>query len=353
MRLCFETCADLPPVPAEVRAAIAAGPGGRAEHRRLVAGLEVLRLVEVAPPASPAPAHEGATRIAFWNAERCKYLEPSVALLEGVGADVALLCEMDLGMARSQQLHTTRELAARLGHGYAFAVEYLELGLGDERERRWHAGSENRHGLHGAAILSRAPLQRPALIRLDANGDWFDGGRGERRVGGRLAVAATVPMGGREVAVVSVHFESHTDPRDRARQMAVLLQGVEEYTGGGPAILGGDFNTSSASSAAVEEPGRKAALLARDERRLVDPVAWEPLFQGAAAAGFEWTSCNAAGPTQRTRRDGGPAEPLGRLDWFFARGLEASAAATVAAVDGAGDAISDHELLVVSVVPAG
>ena len=71
--------------------------------------------------------------------------------------------------------------------GYAFGVEFLELDLGDAREREWHAGQSNQLGLHGAAILSPHPLGRPALIRLESDGDWFDGRHGERRVGGRIA----------------------------------------------------------------------------------------------------------------------------------------------------------------------
>ena len=85
------------------------------------------------------------------------------------------------------------------GCGYAYAVEYLELGLGDAEERRSIEGDSNEVGYHGNAILSRAPLERPALLRLEASGGWFDGQRGEQRIGGRMAVLATVAMGGRDV----------------------------------------------------------------------------------------------------------------------------------------------------------
>jgi hypothetical protein len=57
-------------------------------------------------------------------------------------------------------------------------------------------------------------------------------------------------------------------------------------------------------------------------------------------------------PTQRTRPDGTPPPPLGRLDWFFSRGLETFDPQTIPAVDDAGAAISDHEVLVVTVGPA-
>ena len=95
-------------------------------------------------------------RIAAWNAERCKYLPESAALLAGIGADVVLLSELDVGMARSGNRHTPRELARALGSGYLFGVEYVELGLGDNREKAWHAGQSNQSGLHGNGILSKA-----------------------------------------------------------------------------------------------------------------------------------------------------------------------------------------------------
>ena len=44
-----------------------------------------------------------------------------------------LLSELDAGMARTQNLDTTRAIARDLGAGHAFGVEFVELGLGDTR----------------------------------------------------------------------------------------------------------------------------------------------------------------------------------------------------------------------------
>ena len=86
--------------------------------------------------------------------------------------------------------------------------------------------------------------------------------------------------------------------------------------------------------------------------RVLDPVPYEPLFQVMEGAGYDWQSCNALGvPTQRTRPDGTPRAPLGKIDWFFGRGLRASAVTTIPAVDADGQAISDHEILAVTVQP--
>ena len=336
------------PSPAE-RDALLDLPATRAGHAQALARYPTLfERVEVALPAALAPC-TGPARIAFWNAERGKDLEASAALLGSLDASVLLLCELDLGMARSSQAHTTRVLAERLGTGYAFAVEFLELGLGDAHERDWHAGEVNQAGLHGAAILGRCALEHPALIRLETEGGWFDGQHGERRVGGRIAVAATVTIDGVAVTLVSVHFESHGDPAQRAAQMACLIEAIERYAPHQPVLIGGDLNTSTLSRDWARGTGMKPILPAE---RVLDPVPYEPMFGVAAAQDYDWQSCNVLGvPTQRTRPDGTPRPPLGKIDWFLGRDLVTADPATVPAVDATGRAISDHEVLLVTITP--
>ncbi len=180
------TCEALPQPSIDAHRRILAGPRDRETHARLVAEFTAFRHLEAGAPPKSSSAPGRTARIAFWNTERCRHIEPSAELLSRVGADVTLLCEMDFGMARSGQLHTTRAVAGRLSQGHAFALEFVELGLGDQRERARHAGQENTAGLHGAAIVSPHSLVRPAVMRLDDNGDWFDGERGEARIGGRI-----------------------------------------------------------------------------------------------------------------------------------------------------------------------
>lgn len=345
-------CTDLPVPSAAERRALRSGPADRAEHRRLAETLAALNCIEVRPPPGQSPAPEQTVRVAAWNAERAKYRDASAALVASVAPDVVLLSEMDLGMARSGQRHTTRCLAEALGLGYVFGVEFVELGLGDARERVWHAGEDNRHGLHGGAVLSRWPLLRPVMFRLERDGDWLDGARGERRIGGRIAVAGKLSIAGAEIALVSAHFESHGDPQQRAVQMTVLLDAIDAYHGDGPVLVGGDFNTISAGRHEIDVDRGVHALLRADPCRLVNPVLHEPLFEAAAARGYGWRSGNTPHATQRTRPDGTPVPPHGRIDWFFARGLATTEPVTVAAVDAAGAAISDHELLVVTAGPA-
>ncbi len=349
--IAYASTARLEPPAPEQRAAILALPVSPASFEAALArAAELFDRVEVAPSPEHRAPPAGPVRIAFWNVERGKYLEPSARLLRRLDAAAYLLCELDLGMARSGQAHTARELARRLGAGYAFAVEFLELDLGDAREREWHAGEVNEAGLHGAAILSPHALARPAVIRLDADGQWFDGRRGERRVGSRIAVVATLPIAGIPVTLASVHLESHSDPAGRATQTAALLDAIDAYAPDQPVLIGGDLNTCTIGRDWARGTGEKPAL---PPERVLDPVPYEPLFEVAATRGYDFRACNALGiATQRTRPDGTPPPPLGKLDWFLTRGLIASEPQTLPAVDQAGDALSDHEVLVVTVGPA-
>jgi endonuclease/exonuclease/phosphatase family metal-dependent hydrolase len=305
------------------------------------------------PPATHDAPLDRPARIAFWNAERLKHREPSIDLLRRADADILLLAECDLGMARSGNRHTIEDLALALNAGFVFGAEFVELGLGDARERAWHAGELNAAGLHGGAIVSAHALALPALVRLERSGRWFDGGFGERRVGGRIAMMAVAPILGREVLLVATHYESHTGPEDRLAQTLTLIEAIETHAPGLPVLIGGDFNTNTFAVGKAKRREISGDALEADPRRLVEPMAYEPMFEALAAAGFDWRACNIAGAaTQRTRPDGTPAPPFGKIDWFFARGLDCSAPAILPAVDGAGVAISDHELIAVTIRPA-
>ncbi len=340
--------------PAESREAINKGPTDLAAFRAAFAAARCLHQIEqVQPPAPPGTPLESA-RVVFWNAERLKYLKPSIELLEATGADAFLLCELDLGMARSGNVDTTAELARGLGAGYLFGVEFVELDLGDARERRWHAGAQNLAGLHGAALASERPLHRPALLRLEISGRWFAPAFGERRVGGRMALMAELALAGANVLLVSVHYESHTDAPDRLAQTRDLLDAIDRHASGLPVLIGGDFNTSTLGLADKERPELIRAALDEHPERLLLPMAYEPMFEELRRRNYDWDSCNVMGAaTQRTRPDGTPRPPFGRIDWFFARGLECRDPAVIPAIDAAGVTISDHDALAVTIRPAG
>jgi endonuclease/exonuclease/phosphatase family metal-dependent hydrolase len=341
----------LEPLSPKVRSELLARPPEHATFRAAFADISALHAIAVHSP--PRPAITGDTaRVVFWNAERLKALEPSAALLGSLGADVLILCEVDVGMARSGNRDTIAELARSVDAGFVFGVEFVELGLGDLREQRWHSGKTNVAGLHGAGFVSRARLDRPALVRLESSGRWFDGAFHERRVGGRIAMFAELTIADVPVLLVCAHYESHSDPVDRLLQTRTMLDAIEGRALGRPVLIAGDFNTSTFSLAEKQDPAIVQAALAADPHRLVDPVADEPMFDLLSERGYEWESCNVPlAPTQRMRPDGSPRPPFGKIDWLFSRGLRCSSPAVIPAVCPNGDAISDHEALAVVIAP--
>jgi endonuclease/exonuclease/phosphatase family metal-dependent hydrolase len=344
-----ETIARLPEVSQAERDAILAGPKDAATHRAHFDRLPGLRRIEVGGAAPRAPAVAGAARIACWNVERLRHLDAIEATLRGAAVDVALLSEVDRGMARSGNGDPIVELSHRLGHTYVYAIEYLELDLGDLDEKRIHAGEINRVGFHGAAITAGVQLERPFLLRVEARGEWFDGSRHEPRVGGTIAVGAVVNVADVPVVAASVHLESHCTPAVRCEDAAQMLKLLDSIAPGAPTILGGDFNTSTASRPERDARDVWRARLAAEPDRLTRPEGYEPLFELLAANGYDWLACNVAErPTTRhTDRD----RPRYKLDWFFTRGLVASEPEIIPAVRPDGGPSSDHECLVVKIKP--
>ncbi len=172
-----------------------------------------------------------------------------------------------------------------------------------------------------------------------------------------LAESPCAVLGQIEIDHVSVTFASVAlpaleGPQQRAWQMEALLDRIDAYDRYLPVLIGGDFNTNTFE---LEDKHRRAAdpALAADPHRLVEPQPWEPMFAELADRGYDWRSCNVPlAATQRTRPDGTPKPPFGKIDWLFARGLRCSDPAVVPAVDDAGVAISDHEALAVTIAPA-
>ena len=343
---------------ADERARWLARVGEPGAHADLASGLACLETVEALGDASTSSTAQPLgpwVRVAAWNAERCRHLDASLALLAAVDADVVLLSELDAGMARSGNHDVPQRLAEGLGLAGAFAVEFVELGIGDAADREFASSfalSENARGLHGNAVLARGGLRRDSAcaLRLDAGGDWFTHERGQPRVGGRVAVAGVVDVGGTDVVVVSFHLESSSTADERADQFGLLLRQVDERFGAGtPCVLGGDANTFGAPITDLFDRAGVRRLRAEDPTRFSWPVPSEPLFDVAAAHGCSWVDANVAAPTTNHDVAGLPDHVPLHLDWLFVRGLEARRPTIVHAVDERGTSISDHELVAVSV----
>lgn len=339
------SCEALPVVPLEERRQMLAHIGDPSANERFVAQHRAFREVELRLPlATPPPPQT--LRVAFWNVERCKYPAASARLAGRVGAGLFLLAEMDLGCARSGQAHTTAALADALGCGYAYGCEFIELGLGDRREREWHAGEENSVGYYGNAMVTGHALRRVAMITLDDSGIWFE--PPAPRIGRQMALVATVDFAGGPITVAAAHFDSEA-PRHRAANMEALLDALERYAPGQPVLLAGDFNTKTVDVAHRDDTAFKQRLLAQDPLRFLHPEPYEPLFAIAADRGYDWRDANVVATTARQRPDGEPSPPFFRNDFIFVSGLTASEPAIVEAIDENGVAISDHEMLVVTI----
>ncbi|MGY1496742.1 endonuclease/exonuclease/phosphatase family protein [Streptomyces sp. QTS52] len=304
--------------------------GDPAEHDRLFGEAEIFGQIEVRQPSNAVSKHDGPVRIGAWNAERCKYVGASAQLIRESGCDVVLLSEMDVGMARSANLHTLRALAEELGFGYAYCAEFLELGMGNQSEQVEFADECNLVGIHGNGILSRFPLSEPLVVNSPAQGLWYSLDWHHRRIGGRRALFATVAVGTERIRVGSVHLESLSDPDTRSAELSALVDSTDSTL---PTVIGGDFNTA-------DVPDEEAP-----DDWFAKPGHHEPLFDVFAAAGFDWLDCNSAVPTRRTLGNGLPRAPHRRMDWLFRRGLAARNPLCRPAVNSAGHPISDHELV--------
>lgn len=319
--------AALTPVPRDCRARLAKTAMPTARLRRVAEGrVPALRQIALHPfPNAPAPHHTPgrALRVGAWNAQQCHFAHDSAALLRAAALDITLLTELDIGMGRTGQRDTVAELAAAQGHGALYAPEFLELPNAADNDLGWHCN----------AITARVAPQDIALIRLPDLADWFIAPRrGQRRLGGRLALAARFGQGPDALVVCAVHLESDTDGAGRAAQVAYLLERLDHFAAGDPVLIGGDLNAGAGDAA-------------RD-------TLTDPLFAEAQRAGYHWNGLNAAGPTSRISRvTNARQQNTARYDWFLGRGLRGTHATTLPATDPAGRAISDHDLIAITVQP--
>lgn len=168
-----------------------------------------------------------------FNAERGKRWLESLELLKN--ADVIILNEMDVGMARSDQQHTARLMAYHLGMNYAWGLEFVELTLGDSQDRR-HIGDneQNFYGLHGNAILSKFKIMDGKIFRnpvgayFDKKPNGMNAGGLERRLGGRMIMLARIIVNGVPIVIGNTH------------KFGGYRQEIKDYIDKSPAVVAGD-----------------------------------------------------------------------------------------------------------------
>lgn len=172
-------------------------------------------------------------------------------LLRATPTDVIILNEMDIGMARSDQQHTTRLLAHMLGMNYAWGLEFVELTRGNKQEQIAVGQLPNFHGLHGNAFLTRCSIYDPVVFR-DPVGKYFTDERlglnadgHEKRLGGRMGLFGRIQVNGRELVIGSTHTVRSVGARVRA------------YINGTDAITAGDQPSTSCSDFGLRSVDRQ------------------------------------------------------------------------------------------------
>ncbi len=323
----FATTTELTMLCHAERDAIADLPRKVAAHDAHLAALPCMTTVEVGGPAPSTPLTFPLT-IAAWNLERCLFPAASAAKIAVTGAQVVLLSEMDNGMARTAQAHTTAEIGAALGMSYAYGVEFIELGLGSETELEFCTDTHNSAGFHGNAILAATLLDRPFLLRLPGQRFWFLSGGDQPRLGERMAIGALIQTEAGPVVMASTHLESNADAAQRAAQMRYLIDALEASFPDLPLLIGGDLNT-----------GNHIGGDWRDET----------LFDLATDRGF---AIHGGPETVMTTRPSlitrWPDRAM-KLDWFLTRGLQVSQSYILASTDEAGRPLSDHDMIVLEI----
>ncbi|MEM9003720.1 MAG: endonuclease/exonuclease/phosphatase family protein [Cyanobacteria bacterium P01_F01_bin.86] len=237
---------------------LAQNPDGKspAELNQLVPEITEIELDNTISQAIPGDT----LHVAAWNLERGRYWREAVQLIQEhpllKQVDIFCLSEMDNGMVRAHNEHTTHELALALGMNYVYGVEFLQLSIGTPEEQKLYSG-ENQQGHHGNAILSRLPLQAVRMLRFPGIEKWY--GSLEHRLGGRNAILAEVQIGPQTVTLVSTHLESgRNDNPKRSEEGQLILQELSVHNGDRPVIIGGDMNAGP--SAPVIENFRRAGF---------------------------------------------------------------------------------------------
>jgi endonuclease/exonuclease/phosphatase family metal-dependent hydrolase len=316
----------LTPVPMRDRSRFLTLPPTTEAHAEALASIPAFHQIELQQNATrPVPA---TLRIAAWNLERCLYPYEAASILQRHNVSLALLTEMDVGVLRTGQVHTIGTVAAELGQGYCYGLEFLELIPPEPPPGFRRVGADNTEGYHGNGIVSAYPLSAPIVIRLDEQADWYTPPPGrQRRIGNRMAIAATIGEGEARFVACAVHLENRTDGNGRAHQMQTLLDALDAYAGTLPIVIGGDLNTH------VGPGGHNDAS--------------EPLFAMATARGYDWSACNLAQPTTRDSV-WSKSEGMRQLDWFCTRGIRASEPAIVPALGDDACVLTDHELILLT-----
>ncbi|KAL7461902.1 hypothetical protein ACHAXS_002310 [Conticribra weissflogii] len=183
-------------------------------------------------------------RVGEWNAERGANWDVFIHFYPN--ADVIILNEMDWGMARSGNRDTTKEMADFLKMNYAYGVEFMELTNGNQEEINATVGQSNLIGYHGNVVMSKWPIIGSRIVRLHPLYDLLyeektsGQAKGERRLGGRMALFALIQTEYSDILVVSVHTHSGSKRTLLEEDAKLLCSEIHKYSTTN-VIIGGDL----------------------------------------------------------------------------------------------------------------
>jgi len=204
-----------------------------------------LLLAACVRPASAPPTRE--IRLLVYNIHAGKdaagvdNLDRVANLVREVGADVALLQEVDRGTRRSGGVDQPAVLARGTGFSVAFG-KTLDYDGGE----------------YGIAILSRWPIAGQHLARLPVDPpQQRAGGSYEPRGAQRVILRAP----GGSLALVNTHLDASRDDHYRRQEILTILSIARDLGAG--ALVGGDFNSTPDSEVqgAVRAGGLRDAWL--------------------------------------------------------------------------------------------
>lgn len=177
--------------------------------------------------ASPAPAREVTVLVynihAGKDAAGSENLARVGELVQGTGADLVLLQELDRNTQRSGPADQPATLARLTGFAMAFGRTISFQG-----------------GDYGVALLSRWPIRRDTLIPLTVTAPPGRTTEGREQRGVLLAV---VDAPGGPLAVLNTHLDHTGEDTWRVQEMAtVLWVAAAARERGMPMLIGGDLN---------------------------------------------------------------------------------------------------------------
>jgi endonuclease/exonuclease/phosphatase family metal-dependent hydrolase len=285
-------------------------------------------------------------RIVVFNAMTGRHFDGIVACLKRPplsDASAILFCEVDWQMRRTHGRRVAAELADALGMSFAYIPEF-------GRTRTHEIDSV---ASMGNAILCAEPFEQVSPIAIPRPRIRGRLSRMRRRgadlLGTHGGLVAHARFAGHRLALGVLHLHSRCSPDERARQMAAYL---ESFPSDGPAVFGGDLNTTTMELTTGPQLLETAARMLLTPRRFHTPEGHEPLFVQIEAHGFTTHQANVPRKPTFTFHRAIPPPLRPKLDWIALRGVRpvvGSARVVPARYSLFGPRVSDHDFVIVDI----